>query len=163
MSTAIPESDAKPRIPGNEVEKFIGFAGTNDIEGMKRMLAEHGPAILSAPDEDGMLALHSAAMEGHLHALQWLLEQGVPVDLQTPNYRWTALHLAVHHQKIDAFRVLLHYGANADLPLFSGKTARFMLDNDAGSMRVRLPMMEALEARDLRDRLKQTSRSRPGA
>jgi ankyrin repeat protein len=78
-------------------------------------------------DEHGQTALMLAAIEGHGHVVEWLVEHGAMLD-HTAKYGLSALMLAVLNGHAEVVRILVRAGANLALrgtgaPGFSGKTA----------------------------------------
>ncbi|XP_057774863.1 protein VAPYRIN-LIKE-like [Salvia miltiorrhiza] len=78
---------------------------------------------LNAVDVQGRTALHIAALNGHVEAIQFLVSVGADVDV-TDHEGWTPLHFAAEHGHLDAVERLLghavfaKYAVNRD-----GKTA----------------------------------------
>ena len=71
---------------------------------------------------EGQTALHSAAAAGHTGFVQFLLEQGVPVDSRSTS-NTTPLQEAVRNGQLGAAAVLLEAGAKPDAEAALGNTA----------------------------------------
>mmetsp|Transcript_27168 Transcript_27168/g.42290 ORF Transcript_27168/g.42290 Transcript_27168/m.42290 type:complete len:121 (-) Transcript_27168:54-416(-) len=69
----------------------------------------------------GRTALHKACFWGHIETVQFLLSQGIKVDIQDYNGD-TALHDAVHFGHTPVVEALLKHGANTRLMNNAGKT-----------------------------------------
>ncbi len=68
-----------------------------------------------------------AAVEGHGHVVEWLVEHGAALD-HAAKYGLSALMLAVVNSRVDVVRILVRRGADLALrgtgaPGFAGKTA----------------------------------------
>lgn len=93
--------------------KFNDAAGAGDIHALKTLLDQG--ADRNALDENGKTALHAAASNGHIGAVQVLLEEGVPPDLRGDERQSTPLMEAAYKGYIDIIEVLLDAGADPAL------------------------------------------------
>ena len=59
----------------------------------------------------GQMPLHSAAQNGKLDVVQWLVEKGADVSA-SDKYGWTVLHFAAHNKKLDVVQWLVEKGAD---------------------------------------------------
>ena len=82
--------------------------------GMANCKWSHGWSSMArtskAADEDGTTALHSAAWNGKLQVVTWLVEHGADVKAATKDGR-TALHWAVENGHKDVVALLEEMGA----------------------------------------------------
>lgn len=88
-----------------------------DLQAMQT-LARRGARL----DREGWTPLHYAASGPSVPAIRWLLEQGVRVDVRSPNGN-TALMLASRYGPIDGAVVLIEKGADARLRNDNGHDA----------------------------------------
>ena len=73
------------------------------------------PSVINVGDEEGLTALHLAALSGNVAALElFLSSQAADVD-QTDQSGHSALHWAAVCHRIDCVRLLCQHGAQADL------------------------------------------------
>ncbi len=73
--------------------------------------------------------LHSAAQNGHLDTVKWLVEQGA--DLQAKNnYGCKVLHLAAWNGHLDTVKWLVEQGADVNARTNAGKTALSLTTNN---------------------------------
>ena len=80
--------------------------------------------LLSTPDENRLLPLHSAAWHGHLEALAALIEGGAVLDTPSAEHgEMTALHWATGQGHDDVVRRLLDAGSNMEATDSGGRTA----------------------------------------
>lgn len=64
---------------------------------------------------EGASILGTAAYEGHLHIIRYLLELKVSINFRDPCLGRTALHWACMGKRVDAVRFLIKYGADVNL------------------------------------------------
>ena len=69
-----------------------------------------------------MATIHSAARRGNLNRVKELLNQGVPVNTQTPGAGWTPLHYAADSGRLNVVQELLRRGAHLNPRTRSGMT-----------------------------------------
>ena len=139
--TAITELEA--RHPGIIQTKFTGFMDTRINHGVLQLRltdrdAPAGPSILRHRAAhtpliqlNGCTILHIAAMINGVDMAIWLLKNHYLDPNTTDTDGITALHQAVHHNRIDVIKILLEYGANVDATMPSGATAFSMATEDA--------------------------------
>jgi ankyrin repeat protein len=82
---------------------------------------------IDARDEYGQTALMLAAVAGHTHVVEWLVERSARLD-NTAKYGLSALMLAVVNGHVAIVGILVRAGASLELrgsgaPGFAGKTA----------------------------------------
>ncbi|KAL6105552.1 tonsl [Pungitius sinensis] len=88
----------------------------DDLEGYDKMVSGRRKAgRWNKRNEKGETTLHRACIDGNLKQVQYLVEQGHPVNPR--DYcGWTPLHEACNHGHYDVVSVLLEYGANINDP-----------------------------------------------
>ena len=87
-------------------------ASEGDLHKIKT-LSFQAEDIRQISNPNGYSALHIAARQGHVDIVEYLLAQGIEVDLQDRRGH-TALHLAVWGQHEDIVDLLISHGANAN-------------------------------------------------
>lgn len=87
-----------------------------DMEGYDKVVTGRRKAgRWNKRNEKGETSLHTAAIDGNLKQVQYLVEQGHPVNPQ--DYcGWTPLHEACNHGHYDVVALLLERGANINDP-----------------------------------------------
>ena len=88
------------------------------LNDLVRLLIEYGANINIKDTELHRTALMNAAQRGHTSIVQYLLEQGAPVDTQDVNGA-TSLGIASEFGHPETVRVLLDYGADANMLAWS--------------------------------------------
>ncbi|XP_047467921.1 tonsoku-like protein [Mugil cephalus] len=88
----------------------------DDLEGYDKMVSGRRKAgRWNKRNEKGETSLHRACIDGNLRQVQYLVEQGHPVNPR--DYcGWTPLHEASNHGHYDIVAVLLEHGANVNDP-----------------------------------------------
>lgn len=88
----------------------------DDLEGYDKMVTgKRKTGRWNKRNEKGETSLHRACIEGNLKQVQYLIEQGHPVNPR--DYcGWTPLHEACNHGHYDIVAVLLDRGANINDP-----------------------------------------------
>ncbi|GLD67757.1 tonsoku-like protein [Lates japonicus] len=88
----------------------------DDLEGYDKMVSGRRKAgRWNKRNEKGETSLHRACIDGNLKQVQYLVEQGHPVNPR--DYcGWTPLHEACNHGHYDIVAVLLERGANINDP-----------------------------------------------
>ncbi|KAB8247630.1 ankyrin repeat-containing domain protein [Aspergillus flavus] len=102
---------------------FLHAAATGDIASMEQEYLKN-KAVLTGKDSDNRTALHLAVLNGHLKAVERLLDYGIawcPKD----NQGQTALHLAAQLSSATIAETLLERGANCCTQDHDGKTPIF--------------------------------------
>lgn len=74
------------------------------------LLLQPEKSDINAKNKDGMMAIHLAAMNGHLNCLKALIKHGAEVEAPGA-YRMTALHWAAAHGHYECVEYLLEKGA----------------------------------------------------
>jgi ankyrin repeat protein len=70
----------------------------------------------SAEDTHSLMALHIAALVGHIGVAYRLIRNGVDVNAQESRFKRTALELAAEHGRLDIVQILILAGADQHLP-----------------------------------------------
>ncbi|KAM6916825.1 tonsoku-like protein [Lycodopsis pacificus] len=88
----------------------------DDLEGYDKMVSgRRKTGRWNRRNEKGETTLHRACIDGNLKQVQYLVEQGHPVNPR--DYcGWTPLHEACNHGHYDIVAVLLEHGANINDP-----------------------------------------------
>ena len=71
-------------------------------------------------------ALHAAASSGNEDIINFLLEQGIDINTQTPD-GWTPLFIAARDGQAEAARLLVYRGADLNIQTNEGATALLMV------------------------------------
>jgi ankyrin repeat protein len=102
-------------------EELLNAAREGDVEELEHLLSKHAAAV-SCPDEvTGKKALHSAAANGHTHAVEVLLDHGADPSARNASHN-TPLHFAALTGQAEATRSLLQRGADAHAVNVFGNT-----------------------------------------
>ena len=75
-----------------------------------KALVEKSPGVVDSRDGDGLTPLHYAAREGDTELINYLVDRGAKLELQTAQAK-TPLHLAAMNDREAAAAVLLKRGA----------------------------------------------------
>jgi ankyrin repeat protein len=76
-------------------------------------LLSHG-AYVNSIDRDNETPLHYAATNDHAEAVTYLIAHGANINAHSTDYDRTPLEEAVRYERLQAARVLLEHGAEAD-------------------------------------------------
>ena len=120
------DADEKLGAYGRE---WLEAAKCGCLDAMRRLLSAHGAHLLGHRGKGcslgfiGHSALHWSAAKGHMHVLEWLLEEGAEVGLIN-NAESTPLHTAAQNNHAAAVERLLSAGADAHARNAEGQTAR---------------------------------------
>ncbi|XP_050391684.1 uncharacterized protein LOC126810583 isoform X2 [Patella vulgata] len=82
-----------------------------------KQLDEHFPDLKESTDENGMVPLHKAVINGQKGVTKWLASSGVELDVETPT-SYTPMHLAALHGHVNIMMILHAMGASV-----TGETA----------------------------------------
>ncbi|KAM6912146.1 tonsoku-like protein [Xenentodon cancila] len=101
--------------PQNDSDVILSDSD-EDLEGYDKMVSGRRKAgRWNKRNEKGETSLHRACIDGNLKQVQYLVEQGHPVNLR--DYcGWTPLHEASNHGHYDIVGLLLERGANINDP-----------------------------------------------
>lgn len=102
---------------------FLHAAATGDVASMEQEYLKN-KAVLTGKDSDNRTALHLAVLNGHLKAVERLLDYGIPW-CPKDNQGQTALHLAAQLSSATIAETLLERGANCCTQDHDGKTPVF--------------------------------------
>lgn len=131
-------------------ETLVANAYYGDLTAVKDNLEEGAPLshVLYFDDEDRQYAgvefnaLQAAASSGNEDLLNFLIDQGLPVDAPTPN-GWTPLFIAARDGQAEAAKLLLFRGANVNAQTDQRATALTMvLTQKFPSEKERLSLLE---------------------
>ena len=115
------ERTAEQREYARVVAEWMGAAKRGDVGVLSRLLGEHGWLLSNRSEKTaeqllGNTALHWAAANGQLAAVEWLLRQpGVEVSGRNHG-GGTPLHSAASHARAAVVSALLNAGADAEAP-----------------------------------------------
>ncbi|GIW52076.1 MAG: hypothetical protein KatS3mg081_1431 [Gemmatimonadales bacterium] len=96
-------------------------AQRGDLETVRALLQEG--ADVNAPQNDGMTALHWAALQGNVPMVRLLIYAGANLEATTRLGGYTPLHLASQKGAAEALRVLLEAGSNVHAVTTTGAQA----------------------------------------
>ncbi|XP_028995415.1 tonsoku-like protein isoform X2 [Betta splendens] len=101
--------------PQDDSDVILSDSG-DDLEGYDKMVSgRRKGGRWNKRNEKGETSLHRACIDGNLKQVQYLVEQGHPVNPR--DYcGWTPLHEACNHGHYDVVAVLLERGANINDP-----------------------------------------------
>jgi ankyrin repeat protein len=102
----------------------------NDAAAVKA-LVEKSPAIVDSRDGDGLTPLHYAATEGDVDLINYLVDKGAKLELQSARAK-TPLHLAAMNDRRDAVAALLKRGAALETRDDYGRTALVLCARELG-------------------------------
>lgn len=115
----------------DETERWsaLRWAVRNPEGKCARVLIEHG-ADVNLVDEDGTVALSTAASFGYLDSVRLLLENGAEVSKKGVN-GFTPLGMAVGLDQVEAARILIKHGASPLEDSYKGETPLHMAASDS--------------------------------
>ena len=87
---------------------------------VSRLLHERG-ADLRARNRGGEMAIHVAALMGHVDFIRMTLDFGVEVDIRDLEWNETPLHKAASQNRLLATKLLLERGADPRAVSYSGR------------------------------------------
>lgn len=86
---------------------------TGDLGLLKKHVDEH-PEHLRLKNREGCTPLVVAARDGHLEAVQLLVDNGADLEVVDPEYKRTALAWAAFHGHLPVVAFLLEHGASVN-------------------------------------------------
>lgn len=99
-------------VDENKKTALMRACESGDLDSVKRLVAEE--ANLTLKCKQGLTALHHAALHGHSAVIEFLVKKAkVDVNITGPKLL-LPLHLAVNKAHIEAIRLLLALGGNAE-------------------------------------------------
>jgi ankyrin repeat protein len=122
--------------------RFMNSALEGDLTEVKAMLAAR-VNVNAKRDDANVTALILASQNGHLEVVQFLLDAGADVNVET-NDGATALMVAAHNCHLEVVQALLAAGADVNARMLDGKTAS-MLAPDHGNQEVSQLLNETSE------------------
>ncbi|KAL5004810.1 hypothetical protein ScPMuIL_018266 [Solemya velum] len=109
----------QPSINFRDPEELLFEAITNgNLSRVKQLMSSgiNSNTILhNSKRWEGASILGTAAYEGHLNIIRYLLEMKVSINFRDPCLGRTALHWACMGKKLDAVRYLIKFGADVNL------------------------------------------------
>lgn len=101
-----------------------GAAHAGQLQRLRSILHRHPGSLAcdGARDRAGYTALHYAARAGHHDVVQYLLEEGAPVDATTSSGNATSLHKAAVAGHLHIVKTLVSCGADGRLQDVDGET-----------------------------------------
>ncbi|KAL0391071.1 UNVERIFIED_CONTAM: hypothetical protein Scaly_0464200 [Sesamum calycinum] len=111
-------------VINNEIDRFLHVAAAmNRVDIMEILCLGYPDINLNSVNSQGQTAVHLAAIQGQVEALQFLVSIGSEVDV-TDRDGWTPLHYAAHEGHIETSEFLLHHSVYAKYAVTKeGKTA----------------------------------------
>eukprot|EP01100_Stratorugosa_tubuloviscum_P009661 TRINITY_DN404_c0_g1_i1.p1 TRINITY_DN404_c0_g1~~TRINITY_DN404_c0_g1_i1.p1 ORF type:complete len:183 (+),score=73.83 TRINITY_DN404_c0_g1_i1:52-549(+) len=125
-------------------------AADGNLELCKKRL-ESAMVKINSKDAQGRTPLHEAARWNHAHVIDWLIENGAEIEIQTVDGS-TALQIAAAHGQVTAIEMLLNKGAQIDSKNQNLDTPLMM-----ASSRGHIPAINILLARGANKTLKNSS------
>ena len=111
------------------LHKAAYYSGAPEV--MKSIIGRG--ADVNARDKGNWTALHLATRNGHLEAVNILLDAGAELTVQDSKHGWTPLHLAVITGQMEAAKLLVAAGAGekcAEMEDKSGMNIRGLLEEN---------------------------------
>ncbi len=115
----LPPTLAAP-LPDAEAD-IHALAEHGDHHQVKRLLARH-PQAVAWRDALGLEPLHRAVRDGNREMVEFLVQNGAPLDTPDGLQGWTPLHHAARLGYVGIVKVLLARGAATSLPDRRGQT-----------------------------------------
>ena len=116
-------------------KQLIDAAEIGDLNGMEHCIQKNADLNYQSkkdpPDRNGMAAIHMAAVNGHLSAVEILVSRGANVNLIEPLHQNTALHLAATGGYSDLVRYLVRSRANINVRDSLGQTPLLTATSEA--------------------------------
>ncbi|XP_066525781.1 tonsoku-like protein [Hoplias malabaricus] len=113
------EEDEEEEVPQNSepLDSDIQLSDSDeDLEGYDKLVTgRRKTGRWNRRNEKGETVLHRACIEGNLKQVQYLVEQGHPLNPRD-NCGWTPLHEASNHGHLEIVALLLDKGANVNDP-----------------------------------------------
>ena len=101
--------------------QFLDAAKRGDVVKM-RTCYEESNEVINLKDDRGRPSLFLAAENGHLEAVQYLVQNGVDMEATGGLNNWTALFVAVKKNHLEVVRYLVEQGAAKHTMDGSGRT-----------------------------------------
>ena len=112
-----------------------------DIQTVKA-LVEKSRSVLDARDSNGMTPLHHAATGGNADLINYLIDKGAKLELQSTRLQ-TPLHLAAMNDRKEAVSALLKRGAALEARDDYGRTALILCARERGQAATGVVLIEA--------------------
>ena len=108
------------------VPKLWAATVAGDCEAVGKMLDTSPAGLINQPyhHQGGKIALHGAALHGHVKLMMLLIERGAVVNARDRFSGSTPLHMASQAGRADAITCLLECGADASMTNSQGRTPR---------------------------------------
>ncbi|CAI2169764.1 12025_t:CDS:2 [Funneliformis geosporum] len=96
----------------NEEDDIFSYTKKGDIAELSKIL-DSDKVDINVKDNQGLTLLHWASDQGHLEAVELLIERGADVNILSEVEKETPLHYACISENLDCARYLYHHGANS--------------------------------------------------
>ena len=103
-------------------DTFVAACASGDLAWAKTELAKPGVRVDGEHSAWGNTALGVACVHGHLHAVQWLVEDASAGTDVINRYGYTPLHLACSCKHLDVMKRLTRYGVDPRMANRHGET-----------------------------------------
>lgn len=100
----------------------LDLAAQYDKQEAVSMLLDHEPSL-----RNSYRAFHEAAIRGHTGVIKLMLDYGIDPNIRNEKTQCTALHETCRYLRYEATKVLLSYGADANLADINDETPKSIL------------------------------------
>jgi ankyrin repeat protein len=127
---------------------IIKLTRNNDIEGVKKMIAEE--TDINIQDKDGRTALMEASEYDRIEIIKFLIEEKANLNIQDKKYGWTALIFATFWGRFEIVKLLIEAKADVNIQDKDGWTA-LMYASFKGLFEIAKILVEAKADQNLQD------------